>query len=605
MRWFVETSSIGKSDPAEKVCVEAAGWQQALQHVRGARGHAGSFASFSIELLDDGYRAIDPATRTRFVIHRAPDDAAVTAEAGPAPPAKVAATNGKAAALDTKPEHKPRVSIPDDVVPRAPQPPKDTAAPPKEAPAPPTEAAAPPTEAAAAPKDAAPSKEAAPPSKEPATPSNAAATAPKDAAPSKEPATPSGEAPPSPKQASAPTQVLVEHRVASERAQDPTPSSPLTYRELAVVVAPATRPEELEALLRSRFEALRATVADRKHRYVVIAAFDHDFHGSPDKMPVATLSWKDWRSPEPEVRVHGDDAPPPSVVATMGLHGLRPASGSAAPVAPPEPEPSAPANVPRSPDSIQRGAAAMAGDDEPTIVKPDTFDDEPAPAPAAAAPPVPAPPPASQPPASAAPRSSVAPARETMTPPPVPEGQRVKGVELLSELFDASGDLALVHDALDGADFVLALALGKIPCEAGVASFFDMNKRSFVVVRQRGGKKKALLAALPERAEIANRAMRGGHAVVVPEVAAELDGDGRWGEIGVAPRSLVCAPVLLGGRYLGLIELVNPLDGQPFDADDGNALDYLGQQLADFLATRPITVDPETVKKAPLRSRMR
>ena len=184
-------------------------------------------------------------------------------------------------------------------------------------------------------------------------------------------------------------------------------------------------------------------------------------------------------------------------------------------------------------------------------------------------------------------------------------GERLKGDELLSELFDAAGDLERLHDSLDGADFILDLALRNIPCEAGIVSFFEMNRREFVVVRQRGGATKALLLKVPERAEIANRAMRSRHAVVLPTLAGELKGDVRWSAMGVEPKSLVCAPILLGGRYLGLIELVNPRDEQPFDAADGNALDYLGQQLAEFLGSRTISVDPETVNKPPLRSRMR
>lgn len=181
----------------------------------------------------------------------------------------------------------------------------------------------------------------------------------------------------------------------------------------------------------------------------------------------------------------------------------------------------------------------------------------------------------------------------------------MKGDELLAELFDSSGDLEFVQDALDGADFVLHLALEKLPCEVGIVSFFDMNKREFVVVRQRGGQRKALLASLPEKSEVANRTMRSRHAVVLAAANGELEGDARWSAMGVAPRSAICAPVLLGGRYLGLIEMANPLDEQPFTAADGNALDYLGQQLAEFLGSRTMSVDAEAVNKPALRARMR
>src|SRR5262249_33304870 len=72
-------SSLGKdSPPAAQLCVEAAQWQPALKRAREIRGDDGALSNFSIELLDDGYRAIDPATRIRYVVRKAPDDAALT-----------------------------------------------------------------------------------------------------------------------------------------------------------------------------------------------------------------------------------------------------------------------------------------------------------------------------------------------------------------------------------------------------------------------------------------------------------------------------------------------------------------------------------------------
>ncbi|MBL8744028.1 MAG: hypothetical protein JNK04_23135, partial [Myxococcales bacterium] len=81
MRWYVDISTIGPDKPTHRHCVEAEQWQKALQAVRAQRGDEAPFGNFSIELLDDGYRAIDPATRTRYVVQRAPDDADLTPEA--------------------------------------------------------------------------------------------------------------------------------------------------------------------------------------------------------------------------------------------------------------------------------------------------------------------------------------------------------------------------------------------------------------------------------------------------------------------------------------------------------------------------------------------
>ncbi|MBK6518145.1 MAG: hypothetical protein IPG04_29480 [Polyangiaceae bacterium] len=80
MRWYVDINSIGSSAPTHRFCVDAEGWQKALMSVREKRGDDAPFGNFSIELLDDGYRAIDPSTRTRYVVCRAPDDAELASE---------------------------------------------------------------------------------------------------------------------------------------------------------------------------------------------------------------------------------------------------------------------------------------------------------------------------------------------------------------------------------------------------------------------------------------------------------------------------------------------------------------------------------------------
>jgi hypothetical protein len=77
MRWLVEVSSLGKTD-TQKFCVDAESWQRALQAARSQRGEDGPMSGFSIELLEEGYRAVDPLARVRFVVKRAPDDMPIT-----------------------------------------------------------------------------------------------------------------------------------------------------------------------------------------------------------------------------------------------------------------------------------------------------------------------------------------------------------------------------------------------------------------------------------------------------------------------------------------------------------------------------------------------
>src|SRR5690349_19477600 len=78
MRWFVEISPLGSNGPKQKWCIEPAGWQPALKDARAIRGEEGPLGGFSIELLDDGARAVDPVARIRYVIREAPADTPIT-----------------------------------------------------------------------------------------------------------------------------------------------------------------------------------------------------------------------------------------------------------------------------------------------------------------------------------------------------------------------------------------------------------------------------------------------------------------------------------------------------------------------------------------------
>src|SRR6186713_731455 len=78
MRWFVEVSRVGENSSDEKYCVEAKQWQAALQEARKLRGDSGPLSKFSIELLDDGFRAVDPKQKLRYLVAKAPQDAALS-----------------------------------------------------------------------------------------------------------------------------------------------------------------------------------------------------------------------------------------------------------------------------------------------------------------------------------------------------------------------------------------------------------------------------------------------------------------------------------------------------------------------------------------------
>src|SRR5262249_24491090 len=98
MRWIVEVSPLdGKSQsgsPAvQSYCVEAESWQGALQNARRLRGDESRMAGFSIDLTNEGCRAVDPSKKLRYEVKRTADTTPLTPGAeAPAPAAKRSAT---------------------------------------------------------------------------------------------------------------------------------------------------------------------------------------------------------------------------------------------------------------------------------------------------------------------------------------------------------------------------------------------------------------------------------------------------------------------------------------------------------------------------------
>jgi hypothetical protein len=697
MRWFVEISRLGAAAPNETLCVEAGQWQPALKAARKLGGEGEALSSFSIELLDDGYRAIDASTRTAYLLRKAPADAPLTGAAG-APDAATPKADGRDAKAAKAAPAKDAAQGKGSAKEAAPA--KSGAKEPPSSKGSAKGGAKEPLKGAGSAKEDSATKAAA---KEPASKG-----APKDAAPAKG-AAPAKEAPltkPVANDAARPIEAfLPPFRVLLMREDNPATAAGLLYREYAYAVAPGTAEDVAERFLLARLDEVKAHLATARARKLVnLAVFDHVFEGKPRQRPVATLSWKDWKPTAPEVRFPLRDGPPTMPPVTPSI-----------PVAEPAPPPSAaspaPATLPSQPPAASQppatsqpsvttapvsivpasSAPASAAPSEKVVVNlskatQSTPPAEPAPpletkaappaepptaAPAAPAIPTSAPPtepaatkdaadrPAalasvpSAPPSSsrvapdakveAKPSASTAPRAAEAAPKSAPPSRhdakaassdrsgkrrgkhghaphaeaergaeppssrkrpgsapptRLDGEDLISELFESFADLHYLRDSIEGAEFVLARMLEKLPAEVGLVWLFDINRREFVLVRQLGAAAGCLLSRISERAPIPRAAMRTRRAVVLAHATSDERVDrAKWKAVGVEPRSLVCAPVELGGRYLGLIELANPLDGKPFTDGDGHALTYVGQQYAEFVATRGVVLEPEAIRR--------
>jgi hypothetical protein len=322
-------------------------------------------------------------------------------------------------------------------------------------------------------------------------------------------------------------------KIVFKREQDRTQALPLTYREYVYVAPPGTTESAAEALLRAQLERIQTSLANvPAGKLVNLAAFDKAFEGKPTTAPLVTLEWKDWRDSE-----------------TVAF--------------------------PR-----RETAAAVAQSAHAVLVaQKDPFAAPQSPVEAAGSPPQPA---ASQPRRSSATRSR-------------DPGARLRGEDLIADLFEAMHDLHFLRDAIEGGDFCLAQAMDRLPCQVGLIHLYDIDRREFVITSAQGpGASALLLRRHAESDPMLSRAMRARKAVVTSVAEGEMPSIDRYQSSGGA-RSVIAAPVMQAGRFLGAIELLNPVDGQPFTEIEGNAVMYIAEQLAEFVATRGVVTDPERI----------
>jgi hypothetical protein len=171
--------------------------------------------------------------------------------------------------------------------------------------------------------------------------------------------------------------------------------------------------------------------------------------------------------------------------------------------------------------------------------------------------------------------------------------RRAAGEDLIGELFERMHELSFHVDLVSGADFVVRVLAELIPCEGTVVHAFDLAKHEFVVVRARGPKQRdALLHRTPDADPVVHAIMR---ARSLSTNGSSPTSSGAFEKLGVEPRAVLAGAARQGGRYLGIIELANPLGGTPFHEGEANALEYVCEQFAEFVSQRPVVLDPDVV----------
>jgi hypothetical protein len=80
------------------------------------------------------------------------------------------------------------------------------------------------------------------------------------------------------------------------RDVEPGPENPLTYRERAYLIPKGMTVSEAEAALRFALSHLQEQFdGSPRGRFVNLAAFDHDWIDRPQRPPLVSLEWRDWR----------------------------------------------------------------------------------------------------------------------------------------------------------------------------------------------------------------------------------------------------------------------------------------------------------------------
>jgi len=393
-----------------------------------------------------------------------------------------------------------------------------------------------------------------------------------------------------------------------ERDEEPTKETPLCYRERTFVVPQGTHGAIAEAILMARFDELKESLADRpKGKLVNMAVFDHRWDDRPQRPPLITLQWKDWRG-DPIVKSLGAAAA--AAAATTAPMSEPPAPepapapqpAAATPSAPPQstpPQAAPPQSTPPQAAQLQsappQSTPPQATQPQPT--PPQAAQPQAAPAPQPAAPqaapaPISQPPaaaPVSQPPAAAAPVSQP-PAAVSQPPapvsqPPAPVSQPTSD-DRLATAFEALQDLFFLTTPVEGLDFVLELLGDLVPSEASSACLYDINSDELRFVALRGpGAEERQGEGVPRLSGLMGAAATRSEGVLLTE---DVPNDARFdpgvdGRIGLEPVTMALVPVSHQGRLLGMLQLINRRDQAQYSRADANLMAYVGEKLAEFL----------------------
>jgi GAF domain-containing protein len=159
----------------------------------------------------------------------------------------------------------------------------------------------------------------------------------------------------------------------------------------------------------------------------------------------------------------------------------------------------------------------------------------------------------------------------------------------LASAFEALPDLYFLPTPVAGLEFTTQLISRLVPCEAISVCLYDINTDEFRFVAVGGpGASERRASAIPSQAGLFGAAKRTVEDALIIKNVRE---DPRYqeavdGRKELEMLDLAYVPLRHGSQLLGMIQLINRGGDRGFTNADVAVLNYIANQLAEFLATR-------------------
>jgi hypothetical protein len=180
--------------------------------------------------------------------------------------------------------------------------------------------------------------------------------------------------------------------------------------------------------------------------------------------------------------------------------------------------------------------------------------------------------------------------RQKSSPSALTAAAKQSAEEVLADVFMRITELSDKKEVEAAMQFVLDLAMEKVPCEAGSVMRADLASGDLTFISATGPRAKELLKSkvvIPAGTGIAGFCAFEGVSVAVSDVQKDPRFYSAVGEkIDFETKSLLCAPMMTHGRSFGCLQLINRKGGPHFEEHEVGVLAYLAHQAALYLNTR-------------------